>query len=1050
MTKQLIDHSLAQLVQIRSYKVVAVILLPNIVLWAGIFGVDGIIIQRDFNFPVYNDNFEAAYFPIWNEFTSQTNMERLPRLLMMSPFIMLSYVGIDVSLILKIMILGAFTLITTSTYLFLSSLLRITGRLKNANTSIRLFSLLGAYLFAYNPVNLQFLGGISILVSVGMLPLLLYLVLKAANRNYFSLILPLPLLFSMGHPFTFIMNGMITILFTLVMYHRVFSLRLMALKLATGLAFLSVFVAWIWIPYSSVPITSVDLGRAENLERETFDTVSDNNLYKILLLERDRFIYAATDPQAELSRILHYLSLAFVVAIAFAGFVLRSNRIHKKALILFTGGFVTTTLLALGSGGPLGEPYWRFISESTIGWIFRSPLKFQLYQGFFISTAAVISLVAIREKLISRRFSHRHYGIISPAAVIMIIAGSTGYGIYDASTNSFSPIQLPKEYYEINDLLASRNDGSKVVYYPRYNELPTTWSSGHLVPPFDMKSSKIPTYETSTSYSYVKNAVYDYPYVNGNLGNSEFYEYLSSIGVRYIVFHNDRGYEIDQRNLENMLYSQSLEILYSQNDWYLFEIKDLTPKKIRAVSNIIVVNGTAQAVDISTPSIPTLDSKILGDSTPLGEENILLRISDNDAEIPLSYNILEDPSFSSWNNQTNAGWTTANDDFQVTRYSDQQERGLLELSTSNQDKKLWSGLVSSEIGVRSGAKYLFTINAKTYNAYGSHVKVQGLNGSSAEWQDILFLTGGSNTSSGLSIDTDSDWTLYWKALKIPEDMSKLRYVVNAGTVSDAAKGNASTTIKNPAVFELTTRIPRYDPIVEYVKLSPTKYQVQVNSQEPFFLVFTEAFDRGWIASDAGTEIRSVPLYGMINGFYVERPGNYQLELEYRPQSFFEIGAIISSVATLGITVYLVGFYGKTIRQYFDRLSLQLSPLKRERSSADVNRMPEKGRMHGRDADFVQASRIEDPKRPNLFGISTRTYDHGNQRFQSDIRRNLGRSLVTNITVVLGILFLLCIPFLVLQGQESNYANLAAGFALDFLIVSVLWKSISSRLTPKLT
>src|SRR4029079_14761008 len=91
-----------------------ILVVPNILLWSGILAVDGIIIQRDFNFPIFDENFEGSYFPLWNDITSQTNIERFQRLVMMSPFIGLSMLGVEVSTILKIMIISAFALVTTT------------------------------------------------------------------------------------------------------------------------------------------------------------------------------------------------------------------------------------------------------------------------------------------------------------------------------------------------------------------------------------------------------------------------------------------------------------------------------------------------------------------------------------------------------------------------------------------------------------------------------------------------------------------------------------------------------------------------------------------------------------------------------------------------------------------------------------------------------------------------------------------------------------------------------------------------------------------------
>src|SRR3989442_15711198 len=98
------------------------LIVPNVLLWAGILTVDGVVIQRDFNFPIVNDNFEGSYFPLWNDVTSQTNIERLPRLVMMSPFILLSVLGVEAVFFFKKNIFKHFSLITNNPYFFIKSL----------------------------------------------------------------------------------------------------------------------------------------------------------------------------------------------------------------------------------------------------------------------------------------------------------------------------------------------------------------------------------------------------------------------------------------------------------------------------------------------------------------------------------------------------------------------------------------------------------------------------------------------------------------------------------------------------------------------------------------------------------------------------------------------------------------------------------------------------------------------------------------------------------------------------------------------------------------
>src|SRR6185503_20192942 len=133
----------------------------------------------------------------------------------------------------KIMIVGTFAFITCSSYLFMKSLLTYTTNIDKKKKYIKLVSLLCAFVFAYNPANLQFIGGISILASIGMLPLLLHIVLVAGTNKNFPLLILLmpPLLFSLGHPFVFVMNVIITTVFIFIVYYRMLSLRHIISKL---------------------------------------------------------------------------------------------------------------------------------------------------------------------------------------------------------------------------------------------------------------------------------------------------------------------------------------------------------------------------------------------------------------------------------------------------------------------------------------------------------------------------------------------------------------------------------------------------------------------------------------------------------------------------------------------------------------------------------------------------------------------------------------------------------------------------------------------------
>jgi hypothetical protein len=544
-----------------------VIILLNIVIWTGILSINnGVIIQRDFNFPLSNDNFIKSYYPLWNDISSQSNIERLPRLVIYFPYLMLAQVGLEVSLILKILIISTYTFLSLTMFLFCRSLLQ------HFRIEVKGYSWISigcAFILAYSPVGLHFGWEISLLFSLAALALLLYFILTKINSIYFPLLATVALLLSAAHPFNLVMNIIIGTIFLLIVRMSRKDLRLVLVK--TTLTFLSFIVmfSWFLIPYLSDPTSSVEFGREAHLSQLVFLYVSDNDPLKIILLDRDQFTYTNTVPPDPFQSSFHYVSLSALVGIGFSIFFIKKRdwKIYR-VLLMFSAGFIICTLLSFGANGPLGEPYYALVSQSYFGWIFRSPLKFQLYQLFFIISLFTFSIASITEKL-------RKYNLESIAGIIItfIFVGSSAYGIYDANTFTFKPIELPSEYFEINNMLKDTATEFKILYYPIHPTRPTIWSQGHQIGNFEVKSSAVPTYEIARNYNYVKETLFSYPYYNGALSSPGFYDFLASVGVKYIVFNNARTPdEYDEENLLRLSRSDDVKQIYAKNGWYLFEI----------------------------------------------------------------------------------------------------------------------------------------------------------------------------------------------------------------------------------------------------------------------------------------------------------------------------------------------------------------------------------------------------------------------------------------------------------------------------------------------
>ena len=99
-------------------------------------------------------------------------------------------------------------------------------------------------------------------------------------------------------------------------------------------------------------------------------------------------------------------------------------------------------------------------------------------------------------------------------------------------------------------------------------------------------------------------------------------------------------------------------------------------------------------------------------------------------------------------------------------------------------------------------------------------------------------------------------------------------------------------------------------VVSFEKVDPTLWRVEVDAKKPFMLSFAEAYDPLWEAriykdGELIDKVKSIPLYSVINGFWIDETGRLTIEIRYLPQDWFELGIIISaSTFTLSI-FYLV-------------------------------------------------------------------------------------------------------------------------------------------------
>jgi len=99
--------------------------------------------------------------------------------------------------------------------------------------------------------------------------------------------------------------------------------------------------------------------------------------------------------------------------------------------------------------------------------------------------------------------------------------------------------------------------------------------------------------------------------------------------------------------------------------------------------------------------------------------------------------------------------------------------------------------------------------------------------------------------------------------------------------------------------------------IEHKFVNPTKYLVQVkNAKRGDLLVFSEGFDRHWIARNSEFKVKGSRFGGGLNSFVLSKDGNYDLEIYYEPQKWVNIGLIISGLTLGSIALFFVRKYKK--------------------------------------------------------------------------------------------------------------------------------------------
>jgi len=101
--------------------------------------------------------------------------------------------------------------------------------------------------------------------------------------------------------------------------------------------------------------------------------------------------------------------------------------------------------------------------------------------------------------------------------------------------------------------------------------------------------------------------------------------------------------------------------------------------------------------------------------------------------------------------------------------------------------------------------------------------------------------------------------------------------------------------------------PKSDGIyINYEKVNPTAYKLHVKTEKPFFLLFSEAYNSLWKAKiDGAQEIESTIAYSLINCFYINKTGEFEVEVYFEGQNYADVGLKISFLSLIFVAAFVL-------------------------------------------------------------------------------------------------------------------------------------------------
>lgn len=572
-----------------------------------------------------------------------------------------------------------------------------------------------------------------------------------------------------------------------------------------------------------------------------------------------------------------------------------------RLIALLTTLFVILYFLALGTNSPI--PLYQWLLESPIIsgilWLFRDPSRSLIYLAFVYS----VLLAFVIQRLVGARLDPR----IKIGILIIILSGiiisPASFTFINSAGNKLVSSQVPSDFEAIYDFLSSDFGEYNVLWLPFRQYFTYDWNriDRTVAWNFYHESSPKPSIgvDSESNRNVSKFWQYIYSEILLDYRSNDLGKFLNLYGIKYIIVHDDlsgaQGKEA-KRLLQILSFQKDFVLEKHVGPYYLFKNLEYDPKSSMFVTISTDSNNQSSRILSPSPSSKVNNININVSKWNLSDSSALSEIDLNNSDVLF------------WKSKLNTS-----------------EFGSSEITLPIQNMNI-RNFEKLEMNiypfVNNTGRSLSVVLYTNTSDLTFEIKDLSLNKWNRESFDLvnkrLDLSSKSNSPNFLNVTA--------VGLKIPNEdyedgVDNFFFVKNIRFIPDAKNDlyNSNIILDNWTQRKLNQNI-----ISNFSKIDPTRYNLEINATEPYVLGFVRSFSPLWVAEVKGaetgnSELNSFPLYLGLNGFWVDRLGQYEIQLKYKSQDWLLIGGYLSIISVIVLTAYIIyglvkSFYVKGMRK----------------------------------------------------------------------------------------------------------------------------------------